>query len=48
MGLRDPGEGEPLGIVAHASGRRDQNLVDEAMTKVHACSGGQPVAWCIE
>jgi hypothetical protein len=23
-------------IVAHASGRRDQKLVDEAVTKVHA------------
>ena len=46
MGLPDPGEAEPLGIVAHASsGRRDQNLVDEAITKVHARSGGQPVAW---
>lgn len=32
-------------IVAHANGRRDQNLVDEAITKVHARSGGQPVAW---
>ena len=46
MGLPDPGEAEPLGIVAHASsGRRDQNLVDEAIRKVHARSGGQPVAW---
>jgi len=45
VGLRDPGEGEPLGIVAHASGRRDESLVDEAITKVHARSCGQPVAW---
>lgn len=33
-------------IVAHGSGRRDQSLVDEAVAKVHARSGGQPVAWC--
>ena len=39
-------ERESRFIVAHASGRRDQNLVDEAITKVHARSGGQPVAWC--
>ena len=39
-------ERESRFIVAHASGRRDQNLVDEAITKAHARSGGQPVAWC--
>lgn len=33
-------------IVAHSSGRRDQALVAEAIGKVHARSGGQPVAWC--
>jgi IS1 family transposase len=33
-------------IVAHGSGRRDQSLVDEAVAKVYARSGGQPVAWC--
>lgn len=32
-------------IVAHANGRRDQNQVEEAITKVHARCGGQPVAW---
>jgi IS1 family transposase len=39
-------ERESRFIVAHASGRWDQNLVDEAITKVHARCGGQPVAWC--
>ena len=39
-------ERESRFIVAHANGRRDQNLVDEALTKVHARCGGQPVAWC--
>ncbi len=33
-------------IVAHASGRRDQALAEQAIAKVHARSGGQPVAWC--
>lgn len=33
-------------IVAHASGRRNESLLDEAIGKVHARSGGQPVAWC--
>lgn len=33
-------------IVSHASGRRDESLLDAAIVKVHARSGGQPVAWC--
>lgn len=33
-------------IIAQASGRRDQALVEEAVAKVHERSGGQPVAWC--
>jgi IS1 family transposase len=33
-------------IVAHASGRRDEALVAEAITKAHARSRGQPVSWC--
>ncbi len=35
-------------IVAHASGRRDESLLDAAIGKVHARSGGQPVAWCAD
>jgi IS1 family transposase len=33
-------------VVAHASGRRDEALVAEAITKAHARSRGQPVSWC--
>ena len=33
-------------IVAHASGRREEALVSEAIAKVHTRSGGQPVGWC--
>lgn len=33
-------------IVCHGSGRREQGLVDEAVGKVQARSGGQPVDWC--
>ena len=33
-------------IVAHSSGRRDEALASEAIAKVHARSGGQPVQWC--
>ena len=33
-------------IVAHASGRREEALASEAIAKVHARSGGQPVGWC--
>ena len=33
-------------VVAHASGRRDEALVAEAITKAHARSWGQPVSWC--
>lgn len=33
-------------IVSHGSGRRDQSLVDAAVAKVHARSGGQPLDWC--
>jgi IS1 family transposase len=39
-------ERESRFIVAHSSGRRDEALVAEAIGKVHARSGGQPVAWC--
>jgi len=33
-------------VVAHASGRRNEALVSEAIRKAHARSGGQPVSWC--
>lgn len=33
-------------IIAHSSGRRDEALAGEAIAKVHARSGGQPVSWC--
>jgi IS1 family transposase len=33
-------------VVAHASGRRDEALVTEAITKAHARWRGQPVSWC--
>lgn len=33
-------------VVTHASGRRDEALVAEAITKAHARSRGQPVSWC--
>jgi IS1 family transposase len=33
-------------IVAHASRRREEALANEAIRKVHARSGGQPVSWC--
>ena len=35
-------------IVANASGRRDESLLDAAIGKVHARSGGQPVAHCAD
>ena len=33
-------------VVAHASGRRQEALAAEAITKAHARSRGQPVSWC--
>lgn len=32
-------------IVAHASGRRNESLLDAAIGKVHARSGGAPLPW---
>src|SRR3954465_5709928 len=46
LGLGDPGPPESRFVVAHASGRRDEALVTEAITKAHARSRGQPVSWC--
>lgn len=33
-------------VVSHASGRREEALVAEAIRKAHARSRGQPVSWC--
>lgn len=33
-------------VVSHASGRREEALVAEAVRKAHARSRGQPVSWC--
>src|SRR4051812_24954264 len=46
LGLGDPGPPESRFVVAHASGRRDEALVAEAITKAHVRSRGQPVSWC--
>ena len=33
-------------VVAHASGRRQEALLTEAIRKTHARSQGRPVSWC--